>query len=175
MTNNKVTLTITIPENTYKKLKKIVASGKVSEFVSKAIERNISEKEKEIIEAYQKFNQDKDLIMKLKGGLSWFDPLGNTKANESNLVLILSNELHNKYSDYIVVAIVVLRKEDDEIRKPLEIPCEYEDKKLKVLVSQIHTVSKAILFKHRLFLGNLDEKTMKKVAEKIKLILNLDN
>jgi hypothetical protein len=31
------------------------------------------------------------------------------------------------------------------------------------------------MFKHRLYLGNLDEKAMKKVTERMKLILNLDN
>jgi len=107
--------------------------------------------------------------------VGWFDPLGKTKVDESNLILVISNELHNRYSDYIIVALVVLREDDEEVRKPREVHCECEGKKLKVLISQIHTISKLAMFKHRLFLGNLDEKTMKKVTEKIKLILNLDN
>ena len=109
------------------------------------------------------------------GGIGWFDPSGKTKVDESSLILVISNELHNRYSDYIVVVLVVLRDEDEEVRKPLEVHCECEGKKLKVLVSQIRTISKLAMFKHRLFLGNLDEKTMKKVTERIKLILNLDN
>jgi mRNA-degrading endonuclease toxin of MazEF toxin-antitoxin module len=109
------------------------------------------------------------------GGVGWFDPLGKTKVDESNLILVISNELHNRYSDYIIVVLVVLREDDEEVRKPLEVHCECEGKKLKVLVSQIHTISKLTMFKHRLYLGNLDEKAMKKVTERMKLILNLDN
>jgi metal-responsive CopG/Arc/MetJ family transcriptional regulator len=66
MTNTKVTLTITIPENVYKKLKEIIATGKVSEFVSRAIEESINQKEKQIIEEYQKVSRDKKLIEKIK-------------------------------------------------------------------------------------------------------------
>jgi predicted CopG family antitoxin len=66
MANTKVTLTITIPENVYKKLKEIVATGKVSEFVSRAIEESVSKKEKQIIEDYQKVARDKKLSEKIK-------------------------------------------------------------------------------------------------------------
>jgi len=66
MANTKVTLTITIPENVYKKLKEMVAVGKVSEFVSRAIEESISKEEKQIIEDYQKVARDKKLSEKIK-------------------------------------------------------------------------------------------------------------
>ena len=66
MANTKVTLTITIPENVHKKLKEIVAVGKVSEFVSRAIEESISKEEKQIIEDYQKVARDKKLSEKIK-------------------------------------------------------------------------------------------------------------
>jgi len=66
MASNKVTLTITIPENVYKKLKETVALGKVSEFVSRVIEESINQKEKQIIREYQKVSRDKKLTEKIK-------------------------------------------------------------------------------------------------------------
>ncbi|CAG8513236.1 7293_t:CDS:2 [Ambispora leptoticha] len=119
MANTKVTLTITIPENVYKKLKEIVAAGKVSEFVSRAIEESISKKEKQIIEDYQKVARDKKLKISIL-----------TRPPEEEWADLT---LWEKPNDYIIVALVVLRENDEEVRKPLEVHCECEGKKLKVL------------------------------------------
>jgi predicted CopG family antitoxin len=67
MANTKVTLTITIPEDVHKKLKKIVGLGKVSEFVSKAIEKDLREKEEKIISDYQKRAKDKEVRKEMEG------------------------------------------------------------------------------------------------------------
>jgi predicted CopG family antitoxin len=67
MANTKVTLTITIPEEIHKKLKRIVGLGKVSEFVSKAIEKDLLEKEGKIIADYNKRDKDKELKKEMEG------------------------------------------------------------------------------------------------------------
>ena len=53
MANRKTTLTVTVEENIYKRLKLIVSSGKVSEIINRLIEKWVEEEEKKIASDYQ--------------------------------------------------------------------------------------------------------------------------
>ncbi|CAG8685009.1 2273_t:CDS:2, partial [Ambispora gerdemannii] len=83
------------------------------------------------------------------------------KVKESNLALILSNEMHNRYDDYFMVELTVVREEKEEIKKFLEVSCEVEGQKLKVLVSHIYAANKISFANRRehrrLCLGKVDE------------------
>jgi len=59
MANRKTTLTGKIEENTYKRLKLIVSSGKVSEIINRLIEKWIGEEEKKIANDYQSTIKEK--------------------------------------------------------------------------------------------------------------------
>src|SRR3954470_1632171 len=88
---------------------------------------------------------------------------------EQNLVMVLSNKLHNQLSNYLIV-VLVTDKNVEQVRPSLEVVGQLESKKVKVLISHLHTVSKEIL-EH--CVGKLDERVMKEVNSRIKSVLGL--
>ena len=87
-------------------------------------------------------------------------------------MLVMSNELHNQHSDHLVV-VLATEVNVEQVRSPLEIYCEIGKRKIKILASRFFTIDKEIFFKLESYLGKLDEETMQKVNDKIKLILDL--
>ncbi|CAJ0842022.1 10716_t:CDS:2 [Entrophospora sp. SA101] len=143
MAYNKVTLTITIPENVYEKLKRVVGSGKVSKFVSEAIEKTLSEEEKKIVLDYQKRTKDKEL--------------GQAKPFLN--MIVLSNDLHNELADHIIVALAS-GKNMESISPTFEVYCEVEKRPLKVLISEIHTITKESFFGRAIYLGKIKKEQL---------------
>lgn len=97
-----------------------------------------------------------------------------SKNEELNMVLVISNELHNQFANHLIVALVT-DKNVEQVRPSLEIACHLESKKMKVLVSHLHTINKENFYRLGHYIGKLDEKTMKKINEHIKSVLDLDN
>ena len=93
---------------------------------------------------------------------------------ELGLVLVISNDLHNQLADHLLVALVT-DKNVEKVRPSLEIPAQLGKKKIKILISHLHTIGKETFYQLESYLGKLDEETMKKVNEQIKLVLDLDN
>jgi hypothetical protein len=55
------TLSITIKENNYQDLKKLIGSRQISKFVNQAVEKELEQKKKELIVAYQSSAKSKKL------------------------------------------------------------------------------------------------------------------
>ena len=55
------TLSITIKENNYQDLKKLVGSRQISKFVNQAVEKELEQKKKELIVAYQSSAKSKKI------------------------------------------------------------------------------------------------------------------
>lgn len=106
------------------------------------------------------------------GWVFWFDLLKETKIGVSPLIVVLSNSFHNNFADHLVVS-VVISKNIEKVRPYLEVFCVLENIPLKVLVSCIHTINKSVFFQKAKFLGRLENKTMREIGEKIKLILDI--
>lgn len=92
----------------------------------------------------------------------------------SLIVLVVSNKLHNLFSNYLTV-ILVMDENTEQVRESLEIPFELgEGKKFKALVSYFHTINKQNLYEEGISLGKVNEKVIEKLNEKIKSILDLN-
>ena len=70
------TLSITITENNYHDLKKMVGSRQISKFVNQAVEKELEQKKKELIAAYQSSAKSKKLQ---KEGEIWEEALQDIK------------------------------------------------------------------------------------------------
>jgi hypothetical protein len=74
---------------------------------------------------------------------------------------------------------LLTNKNTENVRASLEVYCELEvgteKRKLKILTSHLYTISKENFFKMEHYLGKIDEGVMRKVTERIKMILDLDN
>jgi hypothetical protein len=55
------TLSITIKENNYQDLKKLIGSRQISKFVNQAVEKELEQKKKELIAAYQSSAKSKKM------------------------------------------------------------------------------------------------------------------
>jgi len=55
------TLSITIKENNYQDLKKLIGPRQISKFVNQAVEKELEQKKKELIVAYQSSAKSKKL------------------------------------------------------------------------------------------------------------------
>jgi len=55
------TLSITIKENNYQDLKKLIGSRQISKFVNQAVEKGLEQKKKELIAAYKSSAKSKKL------------------------------------------------------------------------------------------------------------------
>ena len=102
-----------------------------------------------------------------------FDPLKEVKVNYSPLALILSGRLQNQYGDHLII-VALSSKSVSEVRDFFEVVFEAEDIKLKATLYAIHAIGKEFFLEKAKYLGKIDKKTMKKIDEKIKLILELD-
>ncbi|RHZ35636.1 type II toxin-antitoxin system PemK/MazF family toxin [endosymbiont GvMRE of Glomus versiforme] len=110
----------------------------------------------------------------VKGDVFWFDPLKETKIDGSPLALILSGKLHNEHADHFIITLVSSKSIAD-VRDFFEVLSEVEDKKIKIITYIIHAVGKESFLKQAKYLGRLNKEALKKINEKVKLILELDN
>jgi len=55
------------------------------------------------------------------------------------------------------------------------VACETGGKKIKIMVSAIHTFNKEVFLREAKYLGKANESTLKLINEKVKLLLELDN
>lgn len=110
----------------------------------------------------------------VKGEVFWFDPLQETKTGISPLAVVVSGELHNQYADHLIIALASSQSLQ-EVRKFFEVVGEVEGKKVKVIISVLHTIGKNFFLERAKYLGKLNKETLKTVNEQIKLILELDN
>lgn len=69
MANRKITLTVTIKEQTIKKLKRLVPAGEVSKLIDELIEKEVARMETAIADEYRREAQD-DIID--KEAISWY-------------------------------------------------------------------------------------------------------
>jgi mRNA-degrading endonuclease toxin of MazEF toxin-antitoxin module len=95
------------------------------------------------------------------------------KNEEQNLVVVISNKIHNRFANHIIVALVT-DKNVEKARPSLEVPCQLEDKKVKVLISHIYSINKETFYKLEHYIGRFDSKCMQKIGKKIKMVLDLD-
>ena len=56
----KTTLSVIVNNGLYQRLQKEIGKGKISDFVSKAVEKQLDEKEKQLEQAYREISQDKE-------------------------------------------------------------------------------------------------------------------
>ena len=56
----KTTLSVIVNNGLYQRLQKEIGKGKISDFVSKAVEKQLDEKEKKLEQAYREISQDKE-------------------------------------------------------------------------------------------------------------------
>src|SRR5689334_4113187 len=95
------------------------------------------------------------------------------KVNHSPLALVLSGRLQNQYGDHLVI-VALSSKAISEVRNFFEVVFEAENIKLKATLYAIHAIGKEFFLEKAKYLGKIDKKIMKKIDEKIKLILELD-
>jgi hypothetical protein len=91
------------------------------------------------------------------------------------IALVISNRLHNLFSNYLTI-ILATDKNINQVRESLEVSFELRNgKKIKLLPSCFHTVSKQQFYDQGIFLGKIDEKTAEKLNQKIRSILDLND
>ena len=78
----------------------------------------------------------------------------------SPLVVVLSGEIHNKFSSFVIFNLAGT-KSTDIVREFFEVTGEIEGKKIKIMVSSIHVLNKEIFLKEAKYLGKLDKETIK--------------
>lgn len=115
--------------------------------------------------------------MEIKRGDIFYANLGDTKGSEQNgirPVLIVQNDLGNKYSPTVIAVAITSRKKTNlpthvSINKN---ECDYCNlpKDSVILVEQIRTLDKSRL---RQKIGKLDIKTMQKVKEALKISFSI--
>ena len=120
----------------------------------------------------KKVNKNKENVS--KGEVYWFDPLKETKVDVSPLVVVLSGEIHNKFSSFVIFNLAGT-KNTETAREFFEVISEVEGKKIKIMVSSIHVINKEIFLEEAKYLGKIDKDTIKKISEKVKIILELEN
>jgi hypothetical protein len=120
----------------------------------------------------KKLSKNKDSLS--KGEVYWFDPLNETKIDISPLAVVLSGEIHNKFSSFVIFSLAGT-KNTEIVREFFEVVSEVESKKIKIMVSSIHIFNKAIFLKEAKYLGKLGKEAVKAINEKVKIILELDN
>ena len=92
----------------------------------------------------------------------------------STLVLIISNKMHNLFSNYLTVILVVDQK-GDQVRESLEADFELENKKMKAIICCFSTLNKQQIYKQGILIGQVNPKTLETINEKIKSILDLND
>src|SRR2546421_11782063 len=76
----------------------------------------------------------------------------------STLVLIISNKMHNFFSNYLT-AILVIDKNVDKVRESLEVGFELEkDKKMKAIVCCFNTINKQQIYEQGILVGQVSQK-----------------
>lgn len=108
----------------------------------------------------------------VKGGVFWFDPGGKTKVNISPLAIILSGKLQNELGDHLVI-ITASSKSIKDVRDFFEVVSKVGNKKIKAIVFSLHAIGKKFFLDNAKYLGKLEEKIIKKINGKIKLLLEL--
>ncbi|MCE8164053.1 MAG: type II toxin-antitoxin system PemK/MazF family toxin [Candidatus Moeniiplasma glomeromycotorum] len=117
----------------------------------------------------------KDHYIVERGKIFCLEPSGSYNQNNlANLVLVISNEFHNQFSNHLVV-ILATDKNTEQVRPSFETICEISHKKIKILTSHLCTISKETFHKLEHYVGKVDEETLEKIDNQIKLILGLSN
>ena len=184
----KAILTATVSKKMLSELKMLIPEGEVSKFVNQIIIEGILKIEETISSEYKEFNKDQELSRQLEK-LN-ICPNHASKKNEeafkiergdifqlkkpAALVLIMNNKLHVLFSNYLTV-ILASDKNTEQVRETLEVPFELKNgKKIKLLLSCFYTISKQQLYNQGKFLGKIDEKTIEKLNNKVRSILDLN-
>ena len=114
---------------------------------------------------------DKDKTPK-RGEIYWFDPLKKNEPPNSPLAIVLSNLIHNQFADHLIIGLV--SKNAEKVKDSIEVKCQIEEKKLKILLTWIYTVNKKFFCEKAIFLGKADKNATEDLNSKLKLILKLD-
>ena len=107
-----------------------------------------------------------------KGEIYWFDPLKQNEPPKLPLAIVLSNRIHNKFADHLIIGLV--SKNVEKVKTSIEIKCQAGEKELKILLTWIYTVNKKFFCEKAIFLGKADKKAIEDLNSKLKLILKLD-
>ena len=91
----------------------------------------------------------------------------------STFVLIISNKMHNFFSNYLT-AILVVNKNADKVRESLEVGFELEKEKMKAIICCFHTINKQQIYEQGILVGQVNQKVLEKINEKIKSVLDLN-
>ena len=82
--------------------------------------------------------------------------------------------MHNFFSNYLT-AILVIDKNVDKVRESLEVGFELEkDKKMKAIVCCFNTINKQQIYEQGILVGQVSQKVLEKINEKIRSILDLN-
>jgi hypothetical protein len=91
----------------------------------------------------------------------------------STLVLIISNRMHNSFSNYLTV-ILVVDQNGDQVRESLEVSFELDkEQKMKAVICCFSTVNKQQIYEQGILVGQVGQKLLEKINEKIKSVLDL--
>jgi mRNA-degrading endonuclease toxin of MazEF toxin-antitoxin module len=107
-----------------------------------------------------------------RGLVYCLEPLSENKNIKGNMVVIVSNKLHNQFADYLIVALVTNRNVE-QVRPSFEVIGQIEKRKIKILTSHLHTIKKEIFYQLEHYLGKLDKDVMEKVDSRIRSVLDL--
>lgn len=110
-------------------------------------------------------------MMEVKRGDIWLvnlDPTIGHEIKKSRPAVVIQNDLGNKYSPVTIVAPMTSQK--TEKIYPFEVLLANLEKTSKVLLNQIRAIDKRRLIKK---LGNVDEETLNKIDDAIKISLGL--
>ena len=91
----------------------------------------------------------------------------------STFILIVSNKMHNLFSNYLTV-ILVVDKNVDKVRESLEVGFEIENKNMKAIICCFNTINKQQVCEQGILIGQVNKKVLEKINEKIKSILDLN-
>ena len=174
-------LTITIDEEVYEGLHRVIGPRKISRFVQEIVRPHVVRPNLEA--AYVKWQKTRDENETRRNGLSphsrmlpmkrseiwWvnFDPSIGGEIRNKRPAVIVSNDASNKFLNRVQV--VPLTSKTDRVY-PSEALVLFEGKKSKAMADQLATVSKTRLFKRA---GILTLEDMRKVEEAVKVQLDI--
>ncbi|CAG8534940.1 11106_t:CDS:2 [Diversispora eburnea] len=115
------------PEETYNKIKPLIAQRKVSEFVNQAVEKELQKQQKrekeqlreKLIIAYKRMDKNKNLQKELATLEGESFPPAKESRKPVRPVLIISDNIQNEYDKWMVV--VPITTEDIKIIEPFEV------------------------------------------------------
>ncbi len=105
--------------------------------------------------------------------LSNLEPIKGSEQGGIRPVLVIQNDLSNKYSPVIIIAAITSRVFEKAYPTNVSLPKSISklDKDSTILLNQIRTIDKSRILKK---ISKLDYETMKKVDSAIKISLDLN-